>query len=170
MTGPSFTSDTCMCAPKRPVATVAPRSRSAAANSSTRGSATAPECRGRPGGPPALRGIGVEGELADHQDRRAQVGGRAFALQNAQAKQLVRQRLRERGGIGAGDAHQGEQAVRHSHRGRVDLAHHLVVDRDPGRADALYQDSHAPIIGYRPPRWVSRWLSGPATRSSRRRH
>ena len=71
MTGPSLTSITCMSAPNTPVCTLAPSSRRASANAVTSGSATGPGAAACQRGATALPGVAVQGELADHQQRRA---------------------------------------------------------------------------------------------------
>ncbi len=63
-----------------------------------------------PGRPPALGGVRVEGELAHHQQRRADVRAGLLAVEDAQAPQLGRQLLRLLGGVVVGDADQDEQA------------------------------------------------------------
>ena len=91
--GPSLTSATRMSAPNRPVSTWAPSARSVATTSSTSGSATRPGGRGVPGGPPALARVAVQRELADHQQRRADVRSRALVAQHPQLVDLGRHPL-----------------------------------------------------------------------------
>ena len=75
MRGPTFTLSTSMWARNRPVSTSAPRSRSASTNAVDQRLGDLGRGGRGPGGPAALAGVAVEGELADHQQRRAEVGG-----------------------------------------------------------------------------------------------
>src|SRR3954452_11532285 len=70
VTGPSATRSMAMSAPNDPVATSTPRPRSAATTSSTSGSATGPGAAADQLGRRPFAGVGVQGELADHQHRR----------------------------------------------------------------------------------------------------
>ena len=77
VTGPSLIRDTFMSAPNTPVSTRAPRSRRACTTAPTRGSATGP-------GTAAFGQVRVERELADHQQRRGNVGAGLLAVEDAQ--------------------------------------------------------------------------------------
>ena len=81
--GPLLTRWTSIIDPNTPVSTCAPDARNAAQNASTSGSDTGRGAARRPRGSPSLAGVGVEGELADHEYRRADVGGRALVVQHA---------------------------------------------------------------------------------------
>jgi hypothetical protein len=78
---------------------------------------------GLPGGAPALARVAVQGELADHQERRRDVGAGLLAVQDAQPPQLGGEPGRLRARVVVGDADQHEQA------GLVDRADDLPVDR-----------------------------------------
>ena len=75
MTGPSLTSATCISAPNRPVATVAPSRRSSATSAvDDRFGVLGPGGRD-PARAATLGGVAVERELADDEDLGADVGG-----------------------------------------------------------------------------------------------
>ncbi len=91
-------------------ARVAPSERSASANAVTSGSATCPRRRRLPGRPPALPGLGVQGELADHQQRCPGVRARLLAVQYPQVVDLAGEGGRGLRGVVVGDADQDHQA------------------------------------------------------------
>ena len=74
VTGPSLTSATCISAPNRPVATVAP-SRRSSSTSAGRAARRVGSRGGDPARSAALAGVAVERELADDEELRADVGG-----------------------------------------------------------------------------------------------
>ena len=90
--GPTLTDSTSMCARKRPVATVAPRARSASTNAGDQRLGDLGGRGGRPARPPPLAGVAVEGELADHEHRGARVGGGALVVEDPQLVHLAGER------------------------------------------------------------------------------
>src|SRR3984957_11275477 len=141
VTGPSLISDTFMSAPNTPVCTRAPRSRRAWTTAPTSGSATGPGAAGDPGGAAALGQVGVEGELADHQEGRADVGAGLLAVQDPQPPQLGGQLRGQVGGVVVGHADQDQQA------GLVNGADGAALHRHAGLAGPLHHRSHNPA-GY----------------------
>jgi hypothetical protein len=93
--------------------------------------------RGRlPGGAAALVRVAVQGELADHEQRGAEVFAGLLAVENAQAPELPREFARIAGGVVVGDADEHEQPR------FVDRAGDLTVDGDAGLGHPLYDCSH----------------------------
>ena len=137
MTGPSFTSSTCMSAPNRPVATLAPRPRSSATNALDQGFRHVGGGGIGPRRPAPAAGVGVQRELADHEHGAAHVGHRevhhTFGVgEHAQPPDLVGELGCRRPVVGVGDAHEHAQP-------RSDVADDLAVDGHPGPRDPLDQ-------------------------------
>ena len=98
-----------MSAPKTPVATSAPSCRSDDDERLDQRFADRPGRGGAPGGSPALAGVGVQGELADHQDRRVLLGAGALAGQDAQVPDLLGQPRGDRRAVVVGHPDQDQQ-------------------------------------------------------------
>ncbi|OKH85916.1 hypothetical protein EB75_08970 [Mycobacterium sp. ST-F2] len=94
--------------------------------------------RGVPGRPAPLGGVGIEGELTDHEDRGGDIGGTEFVVEDAQPPHLVGHLARHRGIIGVGEPDERHQALRI----RGDLADCLPIDRHPRRRHPLHQYPH----------------------------
>ena len=124
-----------MSAPKTPVATSAPRMRNEETKASIRGSLTA---RGAAAlrWAAALADVGVQRELADHQDRRVFLLTRSLAMQDAKRPHLLGQPFDSRWLIIVGDARQDHQA------GPVDRTHDLAVHLDSCRGHPLNYQAH----------------------------
>src|ERR1700722_15239104 len=96
--------------------------------------------RGRlPGGAAALVRVAVQGELADDEQRCAEVCAGLLAVENAQAPELPREFARNAGGVVVGDADQHEQPRSGA---LVDRAGDLTVDGDAGLGHPLHDCSH----------------------------
>ena len=141
VTGPSFTSATCMWAPKRPVATGTPSAASSAANAAT--SALAHLGRGGIGepGPVAAANVGVERELRDDERLTADVHERAVHApigvgEDAQPGHLAGQL---RGGVRAVS---GARRDEHEEAG-ADRRHPVSVHLHRGFDHPLDQCSHS---------------------------
>src|SRR4051812_13251632 len=104
-----------------------------------------PRGRGGPGGPAALAGVAVEGELADDEDPGVRLVGHAsFLPQDPQAVDLAGEGGRLRGGVRVRDPDQDEQA-------RPDGTHDLTVNLHRGRRDSLHDRPHEAPSGSRSP-------------------
>ncbi len=125
-----------MCAPNLPVATVAP---------------APPQCldhggderlgdrggRGRvPGRAAALAGVGVQGELADHQQLGAGVRRGPLAVEDPQRVHLLGELVGPRRVVVVGDPDEYDEA------GPADPSDHLAVDVHRRLADALHHCAH----------------------------
>src|SRR6266540_6184862 len=102
--GPIFTLSTGIRARKRPVATEAPRSRSAVTNAVTSGSAISAGAAADQLGPPPFAGVGVQRELADHQQRDAGLGRGPLVVKDPQLVDLAGHRLHLGGAVAVGDS------------------------------------------------------------------
>ena len=115
MTGPSFTSSTAIRAPKTPVSTWTPSSRSAAQKRSYSGSATSGRAAPEKRRAVALRGVRDQRELADDERRAAGVEQRAVelagvVLEDPQPRDLARETLGLLRRVPVRDAEQDEEA------------------------------------------------------------
>ena len=132
--GPSLTDSTRMSAPKTPRSTCAPEPLQLGADRVVRRLADRPGRRGLPGRPPALAGVAVQRELADHQHRCADVRGGPLVAQQAQLPDLAR---------GPGDL------------GRAVAVGHAEVDQQPRLVDrrrpARRPPSRSPAAPAAPP-------------------
>ena len=111
--GPSFTSDTSMCAPNTPVPTSTPRPRSAATTARDERLRNRPGRRGVPRWPAALARVRVQRELRHHDHGRANIRHRQLAVEDAQVRDLACDEL----GVG-----RDRVAVRHANERNDALA------------------------------------------------
>ena len=145
MTGPSLTRATCMWAPKTPVSTWAPRARRPATTCVDERFGDGPGRGGVPGRAAALAGVAVERELADHQQRGADVGS-ADARRRGSAAPAA---WRPAGPRPARCRRGSRRPGRRGPAGAVaDAADHDAVDRDARLTDPLHHSTHA---GHGPP-------------------
>ena len=136
-----------MSAPNTPVATSAPRRRNEETNASINGSTDRPR-RGRaPRWAAALAGVGVQRELADHQDRRVLLLTRSLAVEDAKCPYFLGEPIDCRGLIIMGYASQDQQA------GPVDCPDDLAIHLDARRGHALNHQAHGygPVARSQPP-------------------
>ena len=94
--------------------------------------------RGGPARPPALAGVAVQRELADHEDRRTDVGGRPLLAQDPDVPHLAGQPGDLGRAVVVGDPEQHDEA------GSVEPADHLSVDLDRGGGGSLHHCAHRP--------------------------
>ena len=143
VTGPSFTRLTSIRAPKTPVCTGTPSSRSASQNRSYRGSATSGRAAFEKSGraPLLALAIGDERELAHDQGLAGDVHERtveatAVVLEDPQAGDLGRKAVALAGRVRPGDAEQHDEA-------EADVRDRLAADHDRRVLDALHDGAHA---------------------------
>ena len=140
VTGPSLTRLTFMSAPKTPVCTRAPSSPQGRDHRVHQRLGDRSGSRRLPGRAAALARVGVQRELADHQQRRGHVGAGLLAVQDPQPPELGGQLRRLLRGVVVGDADQDEQA-------RLgDSADGLPVHRHAGLGHPLHHSSHEHVL------------------------
>ena len=127
-----------MSAPNTPVCTCAPSARSASANDVDQRFGDGAGRRGVPRRPPTLGGVGVQRELADDEDRRADVTCRLLVVENAQLPELFGHPL----AFAASSSCVTPTSASSPWPSGRDLADHLAVDRHSRRRDPLHENAH----------------------------
>lgn len=91
----------------------------------------------------SFAGVGVQRELADHEEWRGGVGTGLLVVENSQRVKLSCQGSRLLDGVGVSDANEDDEP------GSADFANSLAFDDDPRCAHALDDGPHGVIVARR---------------------